>query len=204
MARMAGLLAGVPTSVPGVTENRLCGSGLEAVMSASREIAVGDADLCIAGGVESMTRAPWVVPKPAHGVRTQSPADALDDARLANRQPAASRPVDGGARARAPRSSPTSTASAAPSRTRSRFGAIRRRRPRGGREVRRRDRGAVRRGARLDECIRPRSTSADLLARLKSRVPVRRFGHGREHLADERRRVGAAARVRGGSRGVRP
>jgi acetyl-CoA acyltransferase len=65
VARMAGLLAGVPTSVPGVTENRLCGSGLEAVMSASREIAVGDADLCIAGGVESMTRAPWVVPKPA-------------------------------------------------------------------------------------------------------------------------------------------
>ena len=64
VARMAGLLAGLPTSVPGVTENRLCGSGLEAVVAASREIAVGDADLCVAGGVESMSRAPWVVAKP--------------------------------------------------------------------------------------------------------------------------------------------
>ena len=64
VARMAALLAGLPTSVPGATTNRLCGSGLEAVIGASREIAVGDADVVVAGGVESMTRAPWVVPKP--------------------------------------------------------------------------------------------------------------------------------------------
>jgi acetyl-CoA acyltransferase len=64
VARMAGLLAGLPTSVPGATANRLCGSGLEAVTNASREIAVGDADVVIAGGAESMTRAPWVVAKP--------------------------------------------------------------------------------------------------------------------------------------------
>jgi acetyl-CoA acetyltransferase family protein len=64
VGRMAVLLAGMPTSVPGVTYNRLCGSGLEAALGASREIAVGDADLCIAGGVESMSRAPWVVAKP--------------------------------------------------------------------------------------------------------------------------------------------
>ena len=64
VARMAALLAGLPTSVPGVTENRLCGSGLEAVAAASREIATGDADVCLAGGVESMSRAPWVVAKP--------------------------------------------------------------------------------------------------------------------------------------------
>ncbi len=64
VGRMAALLAGVPTSVPGVTHNRLCGSGLEAAIDASREIAVGDADLVIAGGVESMSRAPWVVTKP--------------------------------------------------------------------------------------------------------------------------------------------
>ena len=51
VGRMAALLAGLPPSVPGVTENRLCGSGLEAVAAASREIAVGDAELCIAGGV---------------------------------------------------------------------------------------------------------------------------------------------------------
>ncbi len=64
VARMALLLAGLPTSVPGVTQNRLCGSGLEAIIGATREILVGDADLCVAGGVESMTRAPWVVQKP--------------------------------------------------------------------------------------------------------------------------------------------
>ena len=67
VARMVALLAGLPTSVPGVTENRLCGSGLEAVAAASREIATGDAAVCIAGGVESMSRAPWVVAKPEAG-----------------------------------------------------------------------------------------------------------------------------------------
>jgi acetyl-CoA acetyltransferase family protein len=64
VARMAGLLAGLPTSVPGATANRLCGSGMEAVLNASREVAVGDAELVVAGGVESMSRAPWVVQKP--------------------------------------------------------------------------------------------------------------------------------------------
>jgi acetyl-CoA acetyltransferase family protein len=64
VARMAVLLAGLPTSVPGATVNRLCGSGLEAVIEASRAVAVGDASLCVAGGVESMTRAPWVLLKP--------------------------------------------------------------------------------------------------------------------------------------------
>src|SRR6476646_9817862 len=67
VARMAALLAGLPTSVPGVTLNRLCGSGLEATIAANRAVAVGDASLAIAGGVESMSRAPWVLPKPAKG-----------------------------------------------------------------------------------------------------------------------------------------
>lgn len=65
VARMATLLAGLPVSVPGSTVNRLCGSSLDAAMSASRTIETGDADLVIAGGAESMTRAPWVLPKPA-------------------------------------------------------------------------------------------------------------------------------------------
>ena len=65
VARMAVLLAGLPTSVPGNTVNRLCASGLDAVVGAARAIAVGEADLMVAGGVESMTRAPWVVPKPS-------------------------------------------------------------------------------------------------------------------------------------------
>jgi acetyl-CoA acetyltransferase family protein len=65
VARMAVLLAGLPTSIPGATVNRLCGSGMEAAFSASRAIAVGDERVCIAGGVEAMSRAPWVVLKPA-------------------------------------------------------------------------------------------------------------------------------------------
>ncbi|WP_263247015.1 thiolase family protein [Saccharopolyspora rosea] len=67
VARMAALLAGLPTSVPGATVNRLCGSGLEAAVNASRTVQVGDAELVIAGGVESMSRAPWVLPKPEGG-----------------------------------------------------------------------------------------------------------------------------------------
>jgi len=64
VARMAVLLAGLPPSVPGATVNRLCGSGMEAAIQASRAVAVGDASVTIAGGVESMTRAPWVLRKP--------------------------------------------------------------------------------------------------------------------------------------------
>ncbi len=67
VARMAVLLAGLPTSVPGVTVNRLCGSSLEAAIGASRAIESGDAEVVVAGGVESMSRAPWVLPKPEKG-----------------------------------------------------------------------------------------------------------------------------------------
>jgi 3-oxoadipyl-CoA thiolase len=63
VARMAVLLAGLPESVPGVTVNRLCASGLEAVIYAARMIAVGEAEVVLAGGVESMSRAPFVMPK---------------------------------------------------------------------------------------------------------------------------------------------
>lgn len=67
VARMAGLLAGLPASVPGATTNRLCGSGLEAAIAANRAVAVGDTSLVVAGGVESMSRAPWVLRKPETG-----------------------------------------------------------------------------------------------------------------------------------------
>ena len=63
VARMAALLAGLPVSVPGATVNRLCGSGLDAVAIAARTIRSGEAELAIAGGVESMSRAPFVIPK---------------------------------------------------------------------------------------------------------------------------------------------
>ncbi|BBH69749.1 acetyl-CoA acyltransferase [Actinoplanes sp. OR16] len=65
VGRMAVLLAGLPVSVPASTVNRLCGSSLDAAISASRTIESGDADVVVAGGVESMTRAPWVLPKPS-------------------------------------------------------------------------------------------------------------------------------------------
>ena len=64
VARMAGLLAGLPDTVPGVTVNRLCGSGMEAIASAARRIALGEIDVAVAGGVESMSRSPWAMAKP--------------------------------------------------------------------------------------------------------------------------------------------
>ncbi|MFF2298795.1 thiolase family protein [Arthrobacter sp. NPDC058127] len=63
VARMATLLAGLPTSIPGTTVNRLCGSSLDAAIIASRQINAGDAELMLVGGAESMSRAPWVLPK---------------------------------------------------------------------------------------------------------------------------------------------
>ena len=65
VGRMAALLAGLPVSVPATTVNRLCGSSLDAAMIASRMIETGDADIVLTGGVESMSRSPWVLPKPS-------------------------------------------------------------------------------------------------------------------------------------------
>src|SRR5438105_2314082 len=74
VARMAALLAGLPHTVPGETVNRLCASGLEAVVQAARMIKVGDADVVVAGGVENMSRAPWAMAKPDAGFPTGAPA----------------------------------------------------------------------------------------------------------------------------------
>ena len=76
VARMAVLLAGLPDTLPGYTVNRLCASGMTAVSSASQAIRAGDADLIIAGGVESMTRAPWVQEKP--GRAWSKPGEQFD------------------------------------------------------------------------------------------------------------------------------
>src|SRR6204780_2970361 len=79
VARMAVLLAGLPVTVPGATGNRRCGSGMEAIADAARAIAAGDADICLAGGSESMTRAPFVLPR----AEEPFPRDAgLADTRL--------------------------------------------------------------------------------------------------------------------------
>jgi 3-oxoadipyl-CoA thiolase len=76
VARMSVLLAGLPDSVPGITVNRLCASGMSAITMAAQAIRAGDADLIIAGGVESMTRAPWVQAKPEKP--WAKPGDAYD------------------------------------------------------------------------------------------------------------------------------
>lgn len=68
VARMGALLAGLPSTVPGATVNRLCASGLEAINAAARAVKLGEGDLYLAGGVESMSRAPWVVEKPERGL----------------------------------------------------------------------------------------------------------------------------------------
>jgi len=68
VARMAALLAGLPNTVPGATVNRLCASGLEAINCAARAVKLGEGDFYLAGGVESMSRAPWVVGKPERGL----------------------------------------------------------------------------------------------------------------------------------------
>src|SRR2546429_2111330 len=91
VARMALLLAGFPVEVPGQTVNRLCGSGMQATIAAAREIQSGAADIMVAGGVESMTRAPWVMPKPDTGF-PRGPQTAFDTAlgwRLVNPKMAA-------------------------------------------------------------------------------------------------------------------
>ena len=76
VARMAALLAGLPVEVAGLTVNRLCGSGLEAVVTAARAIRCGEGDLFVAGGVESMSRAPWVMLKPSSGFPRSAPETA--------------------------------------------------------------------------------------------------------------------------------
>ena len=91
VARMALLLAGFPVEVPGQTVNRLCGSGMQATIAAAREIQSGAADIMVAGGVESMTRSPWVMPKPATPF-TRGPQTVYDTAlgwRLVNPKMAA-------------------------------------------------------------------------------------------------------------------
>src|SRR5256714_9644102 len=95
VARMAVLLAGLPVEIPAATMNRLCGSGMQAVGSATREIETGNGACFLAGGVESMTRAPYILEKPhrqvARGAPTlhaSTPGSRMVDARLAVAYPA--------------------------------------------------------------------------------------------------------------------
>ena len=203
VARMAVLLAGLPTSVPGATVNRLCGSGMEAAVEANRAIAVGDASICIAGGVESMSRAPWVVLKPETGYARADQTLRLDHARLAAGQPADARRVDGLARrGRGDPRRPLRDLARGPGRVRAAEPPARRRglgarRLRATRPWRCRRRARARRADPARHLAREAGEAAPGL-------PRGRHGHGRQRLAAERRRRCAAAGRRGRRGGDRP
>jgi acetyl-CoA acyltransferase len=121
VARMATLLADLPVTVPGSTVNRLCASGGEAVVQAARSLAVGDARFVVAGGVEGMSRAPYVVPKPDEGLPKQM---EMHQTRWGGAWSTPRSPSTGPTRwERAPSGSRPSSESAAPSRTSGRCGA---------------------------------------------------------------------------------
>ena len=196
VGRMAVLLAGLPTSVPAVTVNRLCGSSLDAAMAGSRTIESGDADVVLTGGVESMTRAPWVLPKPSRAFPAGNVTAVSTTLgwRLVNERMPAEWTVSLGE---------------ANEQLADRFGISRQRQ----------DEFAARshnladaawndgfyddlvvpvEGVDLtrDEGIRPGST-AEKLAGLKPSFRPRRHHHAGQRLSAQRRRLGGAARLRG-------
>ena len=83
-ARQVGIKAGLPVQVPAMVVNRLCGSGLQAVVSAAQEIAVGEAELCLAGGIESMDQAPFLLPKARYGYRMGMPGGEMLDSMVSD------------------------------------------------------------------------------------------------------------------------
>ena len=95
VARMSALLAGLPDTIPGTTINRLCGSGMDAVLAAYRMLAVGEGEVAIAGGVESMSRAPFVMPKPTAAFSRQAEVhDTTIGWRFVNKQMEAQYGID--------------------------------------------------------------------------------------------------------------
>ena len=194
---MAALLAGLPESVPGVTVNRLCASGLSAVVAACHAVVAGDGDLFVAGGVESMTRAPLVMAKPDERVPARQPDALRHDARLALPQPAPGGAVparvdgrDRRERRRALRRRRART------RTRSRSSRSAAGRPRErGRPLRRRARRRSATSTR-DEHPRP-DTDAEKLATLKPAFRDGRHRHRRQLERAQRRRRRARDRQRG-------
>ena len=196
VARMAALLAGLPVTVPGATVNRLCGSGLEAVIAGSRAVAVGDASVVLAGGVESMTRAPWVLLKPDRAYPTSHQelwSSALGWRMVNPRMPAEWTIALGeGAEVLADKYGISREAQDA-------FAVASHQKADAAWSAGWFDAEVVAvPGADLDrdECIRPDS-SLERLARLEAGVPVRGHGDGGQLLAAERRRRGRPPRLGG-------
>ncbi len=204
VARMGVLLAGLPVEVPGATVNRLCGSGMEAICAAARTIAAGDADICLAGGAESMTRAPFVLPRSADPF----PRDAgLADTRLGWRlvSPLMREPVPAGQpgrdRGERGRALPRRPGPAGPVRADQP--------PAGGQRPAGR---AARAGDHPGGCSRREGDAGrghqarpdhGRAGRPSARLPRERNRHRRELLAAERRRGRPAADVRAGGDGGR-
>ena len=207
VARMALLLADFPVEVGGLTVNRLCGSGLQAINSAAHAIAVGDGDVFIGGGVESMTRAPYVQLK-AEGAWDRGPREMADTTlgwRFVNPR-------------LAERHYPYSMGETAEN-VAERWGVSRERQDAFALESQQRAVAAIEAGRFADQIVpiavpqrkgedlvidrdeHPRAdTSLEALAQAATGVPARRrVGHGRQQLRDQRRRLGGAAR-RGGPR----
>src|SRR3712207_8020404 len=84
--RQVGMKTGLPVTTPGMTLNRMCGSGLQAIVSAAQEIALGDADVILAGGVENMDMAPFLMPKGRYGYRMGMPRSEEHTSELQSRQ----------------------------------------------------------------------------------------------------------------------
>ena len=202
VARMSALLAGLPVEVPGSTVNRLCGSGLDALGTAARAIRSGEADLMIAGGVESMSRAPFVMPK-AESAFSRSNRGRGHDDRLALRQQADEgalrRRLD--ARDGRERRRPTSRLNAR-RRTawRWRRSARRWRRSSAASSTPRSCRSRSRRRRAMPIVVakdeHPRETSLEALGEAQGRRAAGRQHHGGQRLRRQRRRLRAAARRR--------
>ena len=193
VARMAVLLAGLPTTIPGATVNRLCGSGLEAVIAASRAISVGDADVVIAGGVESMSPRAVGAAETRQGLSDRARAAVEHHPRVADDEPQDARRVDRVARRgrRAPRRQvldlPRGTRRLRPRIAPAGRRGLERRAFRG------RDRAGPRHRARR---VHPRRHHDREAGEPAHRVPRRRrHRHGRQRVADERRLGGHARHV---------
>ena len=198
LARMAALLAGLPVDVPGVTVNRLCGSGLDAVAIAARQIRSGEAELVIAGGAESMSRAPYVLSKPdAAFTRTQQMFDTTIGWRFVNplMKAAVRHRLDAGDRRERRRR--VRGLARRPGRLCAAQPAARARRPgerpaRGGdrcRDAAREEgRAGGRRARRASARDEPRGARE-----ARHAVSRRRHGHGRQRLRRQRRRLRAAS-----------
>ncbi len=196
VARMAVLLAGLPVSIPGATVNRLCGSGLEAVSDASRAVAVGEADLIIAGGVESMTPRAVGAAQAVTSVPDHARAGVELGARLADGEPEDAVALDSGARRgrRDPRRRALDHTRGAGS-VRARVARARREGV-GRRRVRRRSDPGPGRGLGARR-VHPRGHDAREARVAEAGVPRGWHRHSGQLVADERRRRRVTARFAG-------